>query len=90
MFSKTLALELSRFGIRVHALTPSIVRDTRAYDHMMSEEFSRRLFEKAEKKAKLGVVTPADIAPVAVFLARPEAAKITAQAISINGGISAG
>ena len=90
MFSKTLALENSRHGIRVHALTPSIVRDTVAYDKVMSDEFSRKLFEKAEKRARLGVVTPADIAPIAVFLAGPGAAKMTGQAISVNGGISAG
>lgn len=90
MFSKTLALENSRHGIRVHALTPSIVRDTAGYTKVMSDEFSRKLFEKAEKRAKLGVVTPADIAPVAVFLAGPGAAKITGQAVSVNGGISAG
>lgn len=90
MFSKTLALENSRYGIRVHSLTPSIVRDTNGYDKVMSDEFSRKLFEKAEKRARLGVVTPADIAPIAVFLAGPGAAKMTGQAISVNGGISAG
>ena len=90
MFSKTLALENSRHGIRVHALTPSIVRGTAAYAKVMSDEFSRKIFEKAEKRARLGVVEPADIAPLAVFLASPAASKITGQAISVNGGISAG
>jgi 2-hydroxycyclohexanecarboxyl-CoA dehydrogenase len=90
MFSKTLALENSRHGIRVHSLTPSIVRDTSSYVKVMSDEFSRKLFEKAEKRARLGVVTPPDIAPLAVFLAGPGAARMTGQAISVNGGISAG
>lgn len=89
MFSRTLALEAARSGIRVHALTPSIVRDTAAYGRVMSSEFSKKLFAKAEAKAKLGVVTPADIAPLAVFLASPGAARMTGQAISVNGGISA-
>jgi NAD(P)-dependent dehydrogenase (short-subunit alcohol dehydrogenase family) len=35
-------------------------------------------------------VTPPDIAPLAVFLAGPGAARMTGQAISVNGGISAG
>ncbi len=39
--------------------------------------------------SRLGVVTPADIAPLVVFLASPAAAKLTGQAISVNGGISA-
>ena len=89
MFSRTLALEASRHGIRVHCLTPSIVRDTNAYDRVMADDFSRKLFQRAEAKARLGVVLPSDIAPLAVFLCGPGAAKITGQAISVNGGISA-
>ena len=89
MFSRTLALEASRHGIRVHAITPSIVRDTSAYRRVMSSEFSQRLFSKAEAKARLGVAAPEDIAPLAVFLASPGASKMTGQAISVNGGISA-
>ena len=89
MFSRTLALEASRYGIRVHAITPSVVKGTAAYERIMASEFSQKLFAKAEAKAKLGVVEPADIAPLVVFLAGPGAAKITGQAISVNGGISA-
>ena len=89
MFSRTLALEASRSGIRVHCITPSIVADTPRYNTIMANEFSGRLFRKAESKARLGVVTPKDIAPVCVFLASPQASKITGQGISVNGGISA-
>jgi NAD(P)-dependent dehydrogenase (short-subunit alcohol dehydrogenase family) len=89
MFSRTLALEAGRFGIRVNVITPSIVRDTSAYRRVMASEFSQKLFAKAEARATLGVATPADIAPLAVFLAGPGAAKLTGQAISVNGGISA-
>jgi 2-hydroxycyclohexanecarboxyl-CoA dehydrogenase len=89
MLSRTLALEAARFGIRVNVITPSIVKDTAAYQRVMASEFSQRLFAKAESKAKLGVATPADIAPLAVFLAGPGASKLTGQAISVNGGISA-
>lgn len=89
MFSRTLALEVARHGIRVNCLTPSIVRGTLTYDRLMADPFSRKLFEKAERRARLGVVTPEDIAPLAVFLASDGAARITGQTISINGGISA-
>ena len=88
-FSRVLALEGSRHGIRVHCLTPSIVKDTRRYEQVMAKDFGRRLFAKAEKKARLGVPTPTDVAPIAVFLASPAAARITGQTVSINGGISA-
>ena len=89
MFSRTLALETARWGVRVHCLTPSIVRLTPNYDRLMSDDFSRKLFQRAEARAALGVTTPADIARLAVFLASPAAANMTGQAISVNGGISA-
>ena len=88
MFSRTLALEAKRSGIRVHAVTPSIVRGTRTFDRVMTAGFSARLFEKAISRASLGVVTPEDVASVVVFLAGPDAARITGQVVSVNGGIS--
>jgi NAD(P)-dependent dehydrogenase (short-subunit alcohol dehydrogenase family) len=35
------------------------------------------------------VVTPGDLAGLVVYLAGPAAARLTGQAISLNGGISA-
>ncbi len=90
MFTRTLAMEAKRAGIRVNALTPSIVEGTRTYDRVMKGGFSAKLFDKAIKAARLGVVTPDDIAPMIVFMAGPQGARMTGQAISINGGISAG
>jgi NAD(P)-dependent dehydrogenase (short-subunit alcohol dehydrogenase family) len=55
----------------------------------MADPFAGRLFAKAEKLAALGVVGPDDLAQMAVYLASPAAARLTGQAISINGGISA-
>lgn len=89
MFSRTLALEAKRHGIRVHSLTPSLVKDTAAYERVMASEFSKKLFDKAASKAHLGVVGPEDIAPLAVFLCSPAASKMTGQTLSVNGGISA-
>ncbi len=90
MFSKGLAIEAKRSGIRVNCLTPSIVRDTPLYDRLMADPFAGKLFAKAEQLAKLGVAEPDDLAQMAVYLASPAAARLTGQAISINGGISAG
>lgn len=89
MFSRTLALEASRSGIRVHCLTPSLVVNTGGYDRVMAHDFSKKLFEKAAGRARLGVARPEDVAAIATFLAGPQAARITGQGISINGGISA-
>lgn len=90
MFTRTLAIEGKRDGIRANALTPSIVAGTQTYDRVMAPEFSGKLFEKAKKAARLGVVRPEDVAPMIVFMTSPAAARMTGQAISINGGISAG
>ncbi|MDH3472621.1 MAG: SDR family NAD(P)-dependent oxidoreductase [Rhodospirillales bacterium] len=89
MFSRTLAMEAKRGGVRVNCVTPSIVRDTPLYDRLMADAFAGRLFAKAERMAHLGVVTPGDLAGLVVYLAGPAAARLTGQAISLNGGISA-
>jgi NAD(P)-dependent dehydrogenase (short-subunit alcohol dehydrogenase family) len=90
MFSRTLALEVARFGIRVHCLTPSLVRNTRIYDEVMADPFAKKLFQKAESRARLGLAEPEDLADLIVYLSGPSAAHMTGQVISINGGISAG
>jgi NAD(P)-dependent dehydrogenase (short-subunit alcohol dehydrogenase family) len=89
MFVRALALELGRQQIRVNAVTPSITRGTKSYDKVMAGGFSRKLFEKAEKRARLGVAHAENVAPMAVFLASPLASHITGQVVSVNGGISA-
>jgi len=89
MFSRALANEAKRSGVRVNCLTPSIVRGTPLYETMMQDDFAAKLFRKAESLASLGVVEPEDLAATAVFLAGPAAARITGQAISVNGGVSA-
>ena len=89
MFVRTLAIEVSRHAIRVNCITPSLVAGTKAHDRVMASEFSRKIFEKAARRAKLGVPTPDNIAPLAAFLASSQASHITGQAVSVNGGISA-
>lgn len=89
-FTRTLAIEGRRNGIRANAVTPSLVEGTALTGRLMAEgSFSRKLFEKARGLAALGPTTPEDLAELIVFLASPAAAKITGQAISVNGGISA-
>ena len=47
MFSRALALEAKRDGVRVNCLTPSIVRGTPLYDELMADPFASKLFAKA-------------------------------------------
>ncbi|WP_396884893.1 SDR family NAD(P)-dependent oxidoreductase [Mycobacterium sp. SMC-8] len=90
MFSKAAALEVKREGVRINVLTPSLISDTPGAALIGSDPFSAKLFEKAAAMAHLGVATPDDLASMALYLASPAAARITGQAISINGGISVG
>lgn len=89
MFVRTLALEVSRHGIRVNCVTPSLVPDTKAHARVMASEFSRKVFEKATARARLGLPRPRDVAAMVLFLASPLSAHTTGQAVSVNGGISA-
>lgn len=89
MFTRALAVEGKRDGIRANVLTPSMTSGTDHFDKVMADPFSSKLFAKAGKLAALGVVNKEELAGLAVFLASPAAAKITGQAISMTGGISA-
>lgn len=90
MFTRTLAIEEKRHGIRANALTPSLVHGTASTERITSGEgFSAKLFASAAKQASLGVPDADDIAALAVFVCSPAAGKLTGQAISVNGGISA-
>lgn len=87
-FSQTLAVEAKRYGVRVNTLTPSLIANTGSYDRAMSQEFSRKLFERVTAQAHLGLPEPDDLANAVLFLASPLAATITGQVVSVNGGIS--
>lgn len=89
MFCRAMAIEVKRQGIRVNCLTPSIVEGTELHDRLMADDFAGRLFSKAKARANLGVVHADDLAEMALFLTGPKAARVTGQAISVTGGISA-
>ncbi|GAB26333.1 putative oxidoreductase [Gordonia polyisoprenivorans NBRC 16320 = JCM 10675] len=89
MFTRVVAVEAKRNGIRVNAVTPSLIEGTRTADNVLRDGFSRSLFEKAAGQAHLGVAVPDDLASLIVFLAGPGAARLTGQTVSVNGGISA-
>lgn len=89
VFTRALAIEAKRHGIRANVVTPSITSGTDHYRKVMDDPFAGKIFAKAEERARLGVVTKEDLAELVVFLASPAAKKITGQAISMTGGISA-
>lgn len=89
MFTRTIAMELKRNGIRANVITPSIISGTGGFDRVMKDDFTSKLFGKAITMAHLGVVEADDMAQLIAFLCSPRSGKLTGQAISLNGGISA-
>ena len=89
MFSRTLALEVKRRGIRVNVVTPSVVEGARLRARVAAGGFGAKLFEKAAA-AHPGLATERDVAQMIGFLVSDRAARVTGQVISVNGGISAG
>src|SRR5207302_2653317 len=80
---RTLASENAARGITVNAVLPGLV----ATEQVLAMPAEVR--ERALRAAPAGrMVEPAEIAAAVAFLASPEAAQITGQAIAVDGGAS--
>jgi 3-oxoacyl-[acyl-carrier protein] reductase len=86
-FVRNLAVEVARDGVRVHAISPGFIDGTATAQRL--EAASAERMARARARAGLGLPTPADIAPLVLFLCGPGAKRITGQVISVNGGINA-
>ncbi len=87
-FSKTIAREHARDNVRVNVICPGLI-DTPLLDEIKSEAFGGKVIGavvNAIPLKRLG--RPEEIAPLAVFLASDEAAYITGQVTSVNGGLT--
>lgn len=89
MFTRTLAKEVARKGIRVNALGITITRDTPTYSRVMeASPFSRQLFERAEARIPFGPNYAEDIVGTILYFLSDAADKVTGQVISVNGGLA--
>ena len=82
-FTRNLAMETARDGVRVHCVAPSFVAETPVFEAHAARAGAAR------ERAGLGLPTPADIAPLVLFLCGTGATKMTGQVISVNGGLNA-
>lgn len=87
-YTKGVAMEYGRFGIRANIICPGTVR-TPIWDHRV--EKNPEIFENLLKWYPLRrVADPADIANAALFLASDQAAAITGAVLPVDCGLTAG
>ncbi len=87
MLTKTMALELAQFGIRVNAIAPGYLQ-TPMSEAIDSPAFVQDFVDRYIPLGRAGKVR--DVAPLFVFLAGEEASFITGQVFVIDGGQLAG
>ena len=87
-YARAIAVERGQRGIRANVICPGSVR-TPAWDHRFAEDPG--LMDRVMPHYPLGrLVTPAEVANTAVFLASPGAAGITGAVIPVDAGLTAG
>ena len=87
-FTRTLALELGKFGVNVNAIAPGFIAtemtDATAKRLGMDVDEFRKLNAEANPVKRVGA--PEDIAAAAAFLCSDEASYITGQTLYVDGG----
>ncbi len=87
-FSKSLAREVARDGIRVNCVSPAVTR-TPFEERLRDDPVGAKIVEgaiRATPMRRIGL--PEEVAEAVAFLAAPSAAFITGQVLSVNGGVA--
>lgn len=88
--TQTLALEVGEHGVRVNAVAPGLIVDTKMRDDSEVKRRAQGLPPAAERAKDIPLRRaglPRDIAQAVVFLASDEADYITGETVSITGGL---
>ncbi|GAA2635010.1 SDR family NAD(P)-dependent oxidoreductase [Paractinoplanes durhamensis] len=84
-FTRGLAFDLGRYGIRVNAVAPSLTGPEE-----LAGEYADMIERFNQRRALAGFSTPADVAAAVSFLASEDARFITGTILPVDGGITAG
>ena len=86
MLTKSMALELAPFGVRVNAIAPGVIDNDPPGTPMNAQRYSFPVWEWVPLGARLG--RPEECAAAVVFLASDAASYITGHVLGIDGGLS--
>jgi NAD(P)-dependent dehydrogenase (short-subunit alcohol dehydrogenase family) len=90
-FTKAIAIDHGREGIRVHAICPGYINAGLAEGYFESQSDPAKAREEAGSLHALGRIgQPEEVARAAVFLASDDASFMTGSALVVDGGLSAG
>jgi NAD(P)-dependent dehydrogenase (short-subunit alcohol dehydrogenase family) len=90
MFTKYLAGELGKYGVRVNSVNPGLVLTNLHYDNRIvaNESQYQKMLDKAIRRYPLGKLgQPEDIAEMVAFLLSEKAGWITGSVITADGGV---
>ena len=87
-FTKTLAIELGRFGVTVNAIAPGFVRSemTRATAERLGQDWETYVAARAKDIPVGRAGEPDDIAAAVSYFVREEAGFVTGQVLYVAGG----